>query len=71
LHLKKTQIEDGNPKCRLCGLAEETAWHAIRECGSLGLRQYTLFGINKLGQNISSKGLGESTSEASQRFRVL
>jgi hypothetical protein len=58
-HKYKMGIITRNPKSRLCGPAEETAWHAICEFGSLRLRQYQLFGINKLGQNISSKGLAE------------
>jgi len=58
-HKYRMGIITGNPKSRLCGLAEETAWHAICEFGSLCHRQYQLFGITKLGQNMSSKGTGE------------
>ena len=41
----------GNPKCRLCGLAEEAAW--------MWTRRYQLFGIigNTVEQKISSKGV--------------
>jgi hypothetical protein len=56
-HKYRMGIITGNPKSRLCGPAEETAWHAICEFRSLCLRQYQLFGITKLEQNISSNGL--------------
>ena len=58
-HKYRMGIITGNPQSRLCGPAEETAWHAIRTFGSLCHRQYQLFGITIMGQSISSKGLGE------------
>ena len=45
-HMNRMGIFTGNHKCRLCGLAEETAWRVIRECEPLRLRRYQLVLLN-------------------------
>jgi hypothetical protein len=38
-HIHRTVIYAGNPKCKLCGLTERTAWHVTHECEALGRRR--------------------------------